>query len=168
MYGWCMRVAGVDDQTDPSSEEGEYPLSVWIRGEGRVVDPHLFDGSGGKRSMDDRNVDTGLLKYGVRLLWSRWVRYGKCTRDTFTALGPSPAVAIEFWSGWVELLEASYDTVLKIDDVFRDLVTKSNRHFVGRNRMSVWSEARDDQAMGLCIISVEPPKLYALPDDIIR
>ena len=105
-----------------------------------MVGPHLFDGSGGKRSMYDGNVDTGLFKHGVHLLWSRGVRYGKCTGDTFTALGPSPAVAIEFWSRGVELLEAGYDTVLKTDDVFRDMITKSNRHFVGRKRMSGWSE----------------------------
>ena len=155
----------MDDQTDPSSEEGEYPLSVWIRGEGRVVGPHLLDGSGGKGSMDDRNVDTGLFKYGARLLWSPRARYGKRAGDAFTALGPSPAIAIEFWSRWVELLEAGYDAVLKIDDVFCDLITKSNRHFVGRKWMSGWSEGRDDQAMGLCIISAEPSKLYSPGQD---
>ena len=95
-----------------------------------MVDPHLFDGSGGKRSINDRNVDTSLFKYNVRILQSRRVRYGKSTGNTFTTLFPSPAITTEFWSSGVELLEAGYDPVLEIDDVFRDLITKSYRHFV--------------------------------------
>jgi len=47
----------VDDQTDPSGEEGEYPLSVRTRGEGRVVGPHLFDG--GKPTREANSVNDG-------------------------------------------------------------------------------------------------------------
>ena len=43
-----------------------------------MVDPHLFDGGGGKRSMDDRNVDSGLFEDSVRLLQPRRVWYGEC------------------------------------------------------------------------------------------
>ena len=95
---------------------------------------HLFNGSGRERSMDDRNVDPGLLKYGVRIFQPRGVRYGECAGETSTALCPSPAIALELWSRGVKLLEASYDIILETDDIFRDSVTKSRRHFVERKR----------------------------------
>jgi len=49
-----------------------------------------------------------------------------------TALCPSPAIALELWSRGIELFEASYDLILETDDIFRDLVTESRRHFVER------------------------------------
>lgn len=95
-----------------------------------MVDPHLFDSGGGKRSMDDRNVDTGFFEGSDRLPQSRGVRYGKCAGDAPTALLPCPAIASEFGSSGVEFLESGYDIVLKTDDVFREFITKSLWHFV--------------------------------------
>jgi hypothetical protein len=114
----------------PAAKKGRAPFSVGIRGEGRVVDPHLLDGGGGKRSMDDGNVDTGLFEYSVRLLQPRRVRYGKCARYTSTALLPCPAIASEFWSRGFEFLETGYDPVLKADDIFCDLIAENLWHFV--------------------------------------
>ena len=131
--GWCVRVAGVNDEADTGREEGEPSLSIDIRGESRMLDPHLFDGSGGKGSIDDRNVYTGLFKHSVRLLRSRG-GYGKHAGDAFTALGPSPTIAVEFLGRGVDLLEPGHDPVLEVDDVFRDLITKSYWHLVESKR----------------------------------
>ena len=90
-----------------------------------MVNPHLFDSGGGKRSMDDGNVDAGLFECGVRILQSCRVRYSKCAGDASTSLRPRPTIAFEFWSRGVELLETRHDFFLKIDEVFCDLITKS-------------------------------------------
>lgn len=90
-----MGVPGVDDQADASRVEGECPFRIGIGREARVLGFHLLDCSGGKRSMDDGSVYASLLKYGVRLLQSRGVRYGKYTGETSTALLPSPLIALE-------------------------------------------------------------------------
>ena len=99
---------------------------------------HLLHCRGGKRSMDDGNVDTSLLKYGVRILQPLGVRYCKRARETSTALCPSPVVAFELGGRWVEFLEGGYDPVLEVDDVFLDMDAKSCSHFgVGERRWRV-------------------------------
>lgn len=124
-----------------------------------MVGPHLFDGRGGKESMDDGDVDTSLLKHSVRPFWSRGVRRGKRTGDTSTTFLPSPAIPSEFWGRGIEFLKVCYDPVLEVDDVFRDLVAESGYwHIVGEKRMmSGRPEGRDDQVTVyvMCIVSVE-------------
>ena len=75
--GRRVRVTGVDYQAETGGEKGEGSLRIWIRGEGRMVDPHLFDGGGGKGPMDDGNIDTSFFDNSARLLQSRRIRYGK-------------------------------------------------------------------------------------------
>lgn len=119
----------MNNQADTGRIEGECPLGIWIVGETRVFGFHLLHCSGGERSVDDRKVDTSLLKYRVRFLQSGGVRYCKYTRNTATAFCSSPLVAIELGGGRVELLEAVNDSFLEADDVLFDLFTKSRSHF---------------------------------------
>lgn len=94
-----------------------------------MLGSHSLDCIGGKGSVDDGNVDSGLLKHCFRFLRSRGVRYGKRVGVTRTALCPSPAVAFELGGRWVEFLDAGHDTLLEAEDVLFEFVTKSRCHF---------------------------------------
>lgn len=130
----CVRVAGMDDQADAGSVEGKRVFEIGIEGESRVLRFHLFNGGGGKRSMDDGNVDASLLEDGVRFFQSRGVRDGECAGDTSATFCSGPTIALELWSRRIELFEAAHDFFLEIDHVLRDLVAKRCCHFVETER----------------------------------
>ena len=65
MHGRCMRIHGVQHQTQPTCEKG--CLAAWIRLYFTVIRTHFFDGCGTEFAVHDRDHDACLFKDGAIL-----------------------------------------------------------------------------------------------------